>query len=1337
MSRCGSIGQFWVTGIRAVVGVVTCLALVPPADAQEALPPTFGVKRWTTADGLPSQFVPTLSQTADDFLWFEAGGALVRFDGISFVEADASGDGARLGYLSGSGRGAADTMWVVDRSGQVAFYQEGHFQVVDSLDLGLHSVAQGGDGRLWVMSAAQVWVRGASGFEPVRPNEAADSSVLHGRMLWADSRGRAWTISGPGIVARRVDDVSGTGDVRLALGSLLANPSEGRLLRTRLVGAEMQILGEDGDLEFTIPTGDYVPLLMDRSQRLWVAVPGGLEIYSTTGGRPRRVELGDPSLRVLQVVEDRSGSFWAGTNEHGLFRVQRQPIRVFLAGGSEGAVQIASVSEGRSGSVLAVDLAGAVTRLGGHAPETLLPAGSGASVAYEDSRGTLWIGVESLAGIRLVGHLRDGSTIVVPIDSRAVEIVEDPREPGVLWYETKGLYRVAPYEGEAPEAIYNPGWNVRGVAFGAHGDLWVAGLPGVTHLTSTGVEEFFASAGYPLGQSRDIYVDEVGDVWVGTYRAGLVRIRDGEVRSVRKADGLQDDVVSSVLPDGRGNLWMASNRGIHRASLDELNAFLDGRIDRVVGAGYSKNAGFVNPETSGRAAYRDAGGRLWFPTFNGVAMVDPALSDELESGPPSVVLEELRVDGEPVSLSTPVQLAPSQRRFDIRYTGIFLRDPESLRYQVWMKGLEEGWRDVGTLREVHYASLGPGEYVFQVRAINGAGVVSTNEAAVALRVPPHFRETLWFPLLTLVGLAGLVVLSWRARVRLLKDREAALTRIVDERTSELAEEQARTKEQAERIEALDQARSGFFANLSHELRTPLTLILGPLRDLVSARSEALDDHAHRQIEAVLQSGRRLNKLVDQLMEVARLESGMIQLRLRTVDAGMFLHRIATAFVPLAESRAFDFSVDIPAEPVPVELDTEQADAIFANLIGNAFKFTHEGGRITLRLRVVENETEQQCVIEVQDDGPGISPEHLELIFDRFHQVEGQLRSSVGTGLGLALTRDLVELHGGTIAVESEVGGGARFTVHLPLAAASDTLMPLDGVPPAPVLDDARASASIPGENVATSSPETPEEDMTTVLLVEDNLELRVWMRSHMVGEYRVLEAGDGVDALETARSCTPDVIIADVMMPRMNGDELCRNVKSDPDLSFIPVILVTARGSHESLIGGLLGGADDYIVKPFDMEELLLRVRNLVATRRRLRERYESQSLSLPRIPTPQATKTADDESLEFVRALYDAVMEHMSDEDFDAERLARALCVSRATLYRRAEALADGSPMDFVWRLRLDQAALWLVETEASVAEIAYGVGFKSVPHFSRRFKERFEVTPTEHRRAESTPGV
>jgi CheY-like chemotaxis protein/AraC-like DNA-binding protein/two-component sensor histidine kinase len=470
-------------------------------------------------------------------------------------------------------------------------------------------------------------------------------------------------------------------------------------------------------------------------------------------------------------------------------------------------------------------------------------------------------------------------------------------------------------------------------------------------------------------------------------------------------------------------------------------------------------------------------------------------------------------------------------------------------------------------------------------------------------------------------------------------------------------------------------------------------------------------------------------LINQILEVARLEAGRAQLHARRLDIGAFLQNLANSFAAFAERKQLTFEVQIPSEPIVLYADADQLQKVLSNLLSNAFKFTPAGGSV----RVSVQTDSESCRIAVRDSGQGIPASELTRVFERFYRVRGSSGpAQPGTGIGLALAKELVELHGGTLTVQSEEGFGSTFTVtllrgHAHLAPdqidVTDDVRPLA---PAPV-----TLPPVPGPAVDLEPQEADSDvDVTTVLVVEDNAEVRSYIRKHLAPTYRVLEAVDGHQGLEMTRRLLPDLVLSDVMMPGMDGYALCRALKNDAETDFIPVILLTARAATEDRYAGLQEHADDYLTKPFDVNELLLRVENLIDARKRMRERFAGAALVLH--PTAVQVAPPEEKFLDQVRTV---IEENLGDEAFSVERLARKVAHSRGHLHRRLRELLNESPSDLIRRMRLERAAQLLEARSGGVSEIAYAVGFKSVAHFSNSFQEKFGVRPSGYRAERARP--
>jgi signal transduction histidine kinase/DNA-binding response OmpR family regulator len=520
----------------------------------------------------------------------------------------------------------------------------------------------------------------------------------------------------------------------------------------------------------------------------------------------------------------------------------------------------------------------------------------------------------------------------------------------------------------------------------------------------------------------------------------------------------------------------------------------------------------------------------------------------------------------------------------------------------------------------------------------------------------------------------------------------------------------------EKEKEVDRLKSNFFANISHEFRTPLTLILGPIESMLA---EIKDKNHQYQLGLMQRSASRLLRLINQILDLSKLESGQLELKVKEINMANLIKGVTGSFQSMADSKDIDLECEVSDTEIQLYGDQSQIETIFINLISNAFKFSDTGGRITVRLN--KNDT-GEVVLQVMDNGVGIPSEQVEQIFNRFYQAgSASTNQYEGTGIGLALTKELVELHSGTIQVTSELGKGTEVTVRFPFG--NDHLQKAN--------IDTEKSKNIEENSyreVFTKQAQAQEVDIIEekdaekpiVLLIEDNEDVRKYIKSILGEKYTLLEASDGLEGLDQAKAFIPDLIISDVMMPKMNGYEACRNLKQDEKTSHIPIILLTAKASLNSRLEGLETEADLYLNKPFAPKELLLCIHNLIQSRKKLRDRYNRQVVLKP---TDIAINSIDEL---FLQRLLKLLEEFHHDEHFSVEQLSKEIGMSRSQLHRKLQALTNQTPSQFINSFRLQRAMELLKKNHASVSEIAYLVGFASHSYFNKCFLLQYGSTPS-----------
>ena len=761
-----------------------------------------------------------------------------------------------------------------------------------------------------------------------------------------------------------------------------------------------------------------------------------------------------------------------------------------------------------------------------------------------------------------------------------------------------------------------------------------------------------------------------GDVWVGTDQ-GLARLRTarGAWTTTDLADRYPDLGVRIADVDVRGDtLTLATLRGVrsYRVAGDRLEPIaLPGLARAIPSRAVSHVA-----RTMGALWVLPAGLPGW------VRYASPPAGES-----PRVVLSEARVNGRPVRSVPPVRADTA--RLDLAFAPAALgAHGGAIDYR-----LDGGsWTRFDGEPTLRLQALSPGEHTVETRA-QRPGWAPGPTSTLVLRVTPPYYRSPWFFALIASGAVALAGLGVRRRAQQAQARERALEATVAERTAALETSLTTVEAQAQRLHDLDRAKARFFATISHELRTPLTLLLGPLRDAASADDLA----AHRA--AMERNGGRLLRLIDNLLDISRLEAGAFQVDRRPTDLVPFVRWLVAAFASRAEAEGLSLTYDAPERPVVAAVDRERIERIVFNLLENAFRHTEAGGAVRVRLGADGG----AAVLDVEDTGDGIPPEAVVRVFERFRQVEGRAHGSLG--LGLSLVREWAEAHDGSVDVESRLGEGTRFRVRLPLSAA----------PPEPLA----ATPEPPPKAPDAPPPATAPPDAPLVLLVDDHDDVRAYLRSRIEPHYRIAEAADGLDGLEAACRLRPALIVSDVMMPGADGVELCRRLRAEPALAATPVLLLTARTDEAVLLDGLRVGADDVLAKPFYTDELLLRIENLIEVRQRLRGGPSA------------APPTASDEP-DWLASVRGAVERHLDNPDLTVDWLASEAAMSTRSLQRRLKEESGLSPLAYIRAVRLEHAHALLASGDMTVRQVAHAVGFRDPAYFGRLFRQGYGVPPS-----------
>jgi signal transduction histidine kinase/ligand-binding sensor domain-containing protein/DNA-binding response OmpR family regulator len=796
-----------------------------------------------------------------------------------------------------------------------------------------------------------------------------------------------------------------------------------------------------------------------------------------------------------------------------------------------------------------------------------------------------------------------------------------------------------------------------------------------------------------------LHRDRRGWLWIATSQQGVFCL-DKDMKLLKQytmSDGLNSNNICGITEDDKGYIWLSVFSEISRIDAEQqhLKSFKGFKLSEFA---------FQSCLSTGNRVF--FGGNMGFVSFD-------SERPSINNMPPPVVIKKLLVNNRPVALREhdflheETVLDYRHSNITIIYRALNYIHPEETVYAYQLEGFDKSRIQAGNHLEAHYTNLPTGKYRFCVKAANSDGVWNETGASILITVLPPPWKTWWAYLLYLLLFFGLI-LGYLRYIRM----HVRLTNDIKMRRIE--------QENAEKLHA---DRVNLFTGFSHELRTPLTLIISPLEELY--RRMDLPQQVRESLGLMHRNARRLLLLVNQLMDFRKKESGCMEVRVAEGDFSRFVREIVLMFSELTKSKNIRLICDSRDTPLMLWYDRNLMEKVILNLLSNAFKNTPDGGSIEVRVEPAEEDGKNCLRISVIDSGCGIPDDKLSSIFDPFYQIHRHEDSIIGgTGIGLSLAKGIVELHHGKIRAEHMAGPGAFFQVLLPTGNAhfstEEIITGYESSEDIAAYTDADASG---GEAESPSSrPKSPH----TVLIVEDNGDLRKYIRSRLSGQYRVLEAVDGKEACTLAVNHLPDLVVSDIMMPGMDGIQLCRSLKQDLRTGHIPVVLLTARSTVMQIEEGLKIGADDYITKPFNVAHLLLRISNLIASREHLKSIYGKNFITKD---IGSEITSADDR---FLQKLYRVMEENISNPELNIKKFCREIGMSKTNLYHKIKSLTNLSPTEFARHTRLQYAAKLLKSRKASVSEVYVLAGFNSHSYFSSCFRAVYGVSPSEYARKE-----
>ena len=810
-----------------------------------------------------------------------------------------------------------------------------------------------------------------------------------------------------------------------------------------------------------------------------------------------------------------------------------------------------------------------------------------------------------------------------------------------------------------------------------------------------------------------LYEDEKQNLWIGSDGDGLLQY-NLKNKNYKKIE-LNQETVASIIKSKDGNLWIAGSRGLSRLELKNQNKATN----------YTTNDGLLSNDFNNNAVLEDSNGVLYFGNYAGVNYFNPK-DIIINPHEPSVYLSDFKLFNKSVTINdkdSPLQsvlsetseitLTHDQSVFTISYAGINYTRSENNKYAYYLEGFEDDWNYVENVNTATYTNLGQGEYIFKVKAANNDGVWNTIPTTLKITILPPWWISTWAILSYVIFILLISYLAYHIINSRIKEKRL----IKFERDKRHQEEELNNK------------KIQFFTNISHEFRTPLTLMLNPLEDIIKNEDLSLPTYVKEKHNIIYKNTKRLTRLINELMDFRKLQFNKLTVNACEIEAISFVNEVTSYFREEAEQQNINFNTTTNISFFTIWADPGMLEKILFNVLSNAFKVTPEQGTISVSISVPNEKKILPLIddknpvpffeIKIEDTGCGIKEEEMNQIFERFYQVK-EINSQYygGTGIGLEVVQNFTNLHKGKIEVESEEGVGTVFRLFF--AQGNAHFAPTEIFIPSK-----QTNTKQPIANAETNKQLTKTDKeiikKKTVLIVEDNAELRNYLSNQLNADYNILLASNGIEALKLADKKIPDAIISDVMMPKMDGYEFCVKLKENLKTSHIPVLMLSAKTMSDDWIKGIESGADVYVNKPFKTEILKTQLKRLITSRQILFDKYSSGTNTFT---TPTHTSSLDKE---FIGKVLKYINENIQDNQLGVESLAEELFLSRSQLYRKIKALTGQTANEFIRKVRLLKAKELIENGYDSIGEIGFKVGFSSPSYFSKCFKAEFGMLPTE----------
>lgn len=1332
--------------MRIFSAVFALLLLSSPVFSfQEKIEEEFYIDVLNVRKGLLNNYVTRVISDEYNFKYFATEGGISKYDGYDFSSYKPSPDypGLESENIETLFKDKDHFIWIGTKAGGLSMLDPGKNQIrsfnasfatYSDRPLRIISLNQSEDGKIWVGT----WGNGVFVLDP-KTGQVSEHFALRQPIykIIKDQFGNIWFLEGSQL--NKFDPSEGR-LIRFQTGAIHYNLVEDPV-RNKLwmIGNEkshpvltafdfetQQISRKETDFDARFVQS----LALDPLGRLWVGSWGdglfisdeNLENFRKINTNPQGTFEENINYSIILTIDfDANGIAWLGTSHGGVLilypnkgftfssitdsgKISDRNVTAFLKSKS-GKTYLGTLAEGlyskQAGGVFEPEnqfVKSKIHTLVEHSGYLFVGTGNGLYIAKE---GKITSPYRYFANQKITAILLDSrNRLWIGTQQSGLKMADFNQFPSLdAWTVFDEVSKEHPLDNNRVSQIKE----------GKNGEIWIGTYSGLNRYDEA--TQNFLSHSLLLGDTlsapiiNDLHL-EGNRMYLGTPN-GLMEL-DVSGQNPRlmdfygKGNGLINDFICAIERDRDGNLWLSTITTITKFK-PELKNFIN--FDREDGV-------LINSFHSG-ASFQDESGEIYFGGANGlVSFLPNAISEEFSV--PQVVLTKLTVNNQVLNVGDEVNrevilensiqntskmvLDYSQNHLSLSFAVNDFLGPDNISYSYKLIGMNEAWVKLGTLNQISFTGLPWGDYELQIRASrNNQDWSPVRSLFIQIQAPPWLT---WYAFLIYFLLAIGVVL---------------LVRYISVRQAKLRSELHIIQIEKDKEHELNEAKITFFTNISHEFRTPLTLILSPVTELLEHFE--FKESVREKLQLVESNSKRMLRLINQLLDFRKSEHGLLKLNRTYSDFVGFAKEVFLSFENMASQKKIDYHFESEMESVFLEFDRNQMEIVLYNLLSNAFKYSRQQGKISVHLTLENGRLE----VNVSDTGIGMNPEETEKVFDRFYQVKNAETSNlVGSGIGLAFSKNIVDLHQGEIKIESVRGQGTEVSLFLPLNTQnSEAAIKI-------LEDDSQwdyVSGTLSGDG--ESADIEREQKVATLLIADDSEDIRRYLRSLLEEEYFILEAEDGLAALELINRELPDVIISDVMMPQMDGIKLCEVVKSQINTSHIPVILLTARTSLAYEMEGLKTGAEDYITKPFNPGIIKTRISNILENRSKLREYY----LNKVRFEPDTQQVEGSDMDAKFIEKAILLVNENIQNENFGIEVMVDQLFMSQSTLFRKIKSLTGLSITAFIRSIKLKKAAQLILQTDMKLSQVAYEVGFNDYKHFKKSFQQQFGCLPSEYK--------